>query len=71
MKKRIRIGDLDRNDVEAAVAYVEQALAEHCLTGENVRILAMLQDDPTALCKRLIGMYGKGDLVTPEGSNSS
>lgn len=47
MAKRLLLGDVPRNDPEAALAFAEQELDAGELPPEVARILFMLQDDPT------------------------
>lgn len=47
MAKKLLLGDVPRNDPEAALAYAEQELDAGELAPEVARILFMLQDDPT------------------------
>ncbi len=50
----IRLADLPRNDVDAALAYVVQELDAHGrIDPDDVHCLALLQDDDEALWPRL------------------
>lgn len=50
----MKIGELERNDVDGALAYARERVAEAgAVTDEDVHVLQMLQDDPRALNARL------------------
>lgn len=52
------IGDLERNDVAGAVAYVAKVLDdERDLDPDDAQSLTMLQDDPAELSDALAELY--------------
>ncbi len=54
------IGDLERNDVEAAVAYVAAVLDEgRDLDADDAESLLMLQDDPEELSAAVRDLFAK------------
>lgn len=51
MAKQLLLGDVDRNDPEAALAFAEQEADAGTLSPEVARILFMLQDEPDAYAR--------------------
>lgn len=52
--------ELQRNDLDAAVAYYQAHAENGSLKTDAVRSLYMLQDDPAALAARLKPLYQAG-----------
>lgn len=53
MTKAISLLRIERNDVGEAMAYARQRIKAKVLTGDSLRILLRLQDDPAELSKQL------------------
>jgi hypothetical protein len=64
----IRLGDLERNDVDAALAFAEQEIrARGALLPGDSHVLAMLQDDPSELIRRVVELERRlGTAPDPE-----
>lgn len=60
MSKRRTLFELERNDVEGAVAVYLDTIADGTWKPETSGMLLMLQDDPTELCRRFEKLYDQG-----------
>jgi hypothetical protein len=65
----LKIAELPRNDVDAAVRYLEQQLDAGAFTADDGQSLMMLQDDPDALGEAVAAMIkrrkGRGEPIGP------